>query len=82
MIGTRKSLEAAVKEARYCEQGDLYRRGARYFFSVEGDGFAELVWSDFRAVVEFMDDEWGDDDEGDPKGGVDWLEGKLTERGL
>ncbi len=81
MIGTRKSLEAAVKEARYCEIGDLYRKGDRYFFSIEGDDDAERVIGAFWCVVRDIDSVWGDDEEGDPKGGVDWLVNRLTERG-
>ena len=82
MIGTRESLEVAVKEARYCEIGDLFRKGDRYFFSIEGDTSAELVWDDFWSVVRLMGDEWGDDDTGDPKGALDWLVDHLTEKRL
>ena len=82
MKGTRQSLAQAIEHARRCKQGHLYRKGERYFFFIARGCRSPVVWRHFWGTVMMMDDEWGNDDTGDPEGGLDWLEGELTERGL
>ncbi len=85
MIGTRESLEATIEDCRRYDggygAGNLCREGDKYFFSAASEDLVPSVMTDLWSTVEWMNEEWGDTDDG-RRWALDWLEEDLTNEGL